>query len=84
LLIFGFSTQTENNLLDKSIFTKGNNGLTDCLKNRHFKEAIKKNNEKAKSILSPFLSVLERGFIFEVILSVKIEINAPAINYGRF
>lgn len=47
-------------------------------------KSSKKLRDKAKSILSPFLSVLERGFIFEVTLSVKIEIDASAIDYGRF
>ena len=84
MLIAGFSTQIEDNLWDKSIFTKGNNRLADCLKNRHFNEIIKKIRDKAKPILSPFLSVLERGFIFEVFFTVKIEINAPAIDYGCF
>jgi hypothetical protein len=46
VLIAGFSTQIEDNFQDKSVFTKGNNGLTDCLKNRHFKEAIKKSRKK--------------------------------------
>jgi len=84
VLIAGFSTQIEDNLWDKSIFTKDNNRLADCLKNRHFKEVVKKIRDKAKSILIPLLSVLERGFIFEVFFMVKIEIDAPAIDYGRF
>jgi len=49
---------------------------------RHIKST--KNQRQRQINFKPLLKRFREEFIFEVILSVKIEINAPAIDYGRF